>query len=322
MSGIPHELEQDLRRARRLELWTLAWMASIVAVMYLAMGASKAMQSALIEDLLSLVPAVTWLLALRFERKDATEKFPFGFVRVNSLAFLIAAVALTMVGGFIAYESITTLLMQEHPTVPPVKLFGQDIWLGWLMIAALAYSIVPPVILGHLKQPVATRLRDKVLHTDALMQKADWQTGLAGILGVLGIGLGYWWADSVAAGFIALSILKDGISNMRTAAAELLDGAPRPLEGPEISPEAQRLVQRLQSLWPEGGVRLRESGRYVFATIEGVQQPTELPPAAELMGDDPAWRLGRLDFASGVGSEDGARSRAGAEGRNADSRKR
>lgn len=297
MSGIPAPIKADFARARRLEWWTLAWMSSVVAVMYAAMGASKAMQSAVIEDVLSLVPAVTWLIAARLEPRPPSEKYPFGFVRVNSLAFLVAAVALTVVGGFLLYESAMTLLMAEHPTVPPIELFGRDVWFGWLMIAALLYSVVPPMILGRMKQPIARRLRDKVLHTDALMQRADWQTGLAGVLGITGIAYGLWWADSAAAGFISLSILKDGLTNMRTAAAELLDGAPRELEGADISAEAQRLEKRLLALWPKASIRLRESGRYIFATVDGVAEPTEVPSAKELMGSDPAWRLGRLDFA-------------------------
>ncbi|WP_234024753.1 cation diffusion facilitator family transporter [Tsuneonella amylolytica] len=271
-------------------------MSSIIAAMYFTMGASKAMQSALIEDVLSLVPAVTWLVAAGLEPKRSTEKFPFGFVRFNSLAFLIAAVALALVGGFLFYESATTLLMGEHPTVPPVTLFGRDIWLGWLMVAALVYSIVPPVVLGRMKQPVAERLRDKVLHTDALMQKADWQTGLAGVVGVMGIGLGYWWADSAAALFIAISILKDGYQNIRTAAAELLDGAPRALESSDIADDARQLKERLLDRWPRATVRLRESGRYIYASVENVADPGPVPSPEELMAPYPAWRLDRLQF--------------------------
>lgn len=296
MSGIPQPIRHDFEQGKKLEWWTLFWMSSIIAVMYLTMGSSQAMQSALIEDFLSLIPAITWLVAARFEPREPTEKYPYGFVRVNSLAFLVSAVALALVGAFVFYESVSTLLTKEHPTVAPVTVFGQDIWLGWLMIAALAYSILPPVILGHKKQPVAQRLRDKVLHTDALMQKADWQTGLAGILGIVGIGLGYWWADSAAALFIAMSILKDGIDNVRIASAELLDGAPRELEGSDISGEAQRLEKRLRGLWPDCEVRIRESGRYLFASVEGMATPDVVPSPKEIMGGDPAWRLGRLTF--------------------------
>ena len=70
-------------------------------------------------------------------------------------------------GLYLIYDSGTKLIAMEHPTLGPIQLFGHTIWIGWLMIAALAYSIVPPVILGRLKQPVARRLKDKVLHTDA-----------------------------------------------------------------------------------------------------------------------------------------------------------
>lgn len=296
MNRLPKPIRDDFARAKRLEWRTLWWMSMVVVVMFLVMGSSQAMRSALIEDVLSLVPAVTFLIAARFEPKDPTEKYPFGFVRVNSLAFLVAAVALTAVGGFLMFENAVTLLMAEHPTVAPVEVFGHSVWLGWLMIAALAWSVVVPMILGRMKLPVAKRLRDKVLNTDALMQKADWQTGLAGIVGILGIYFGYWWADSAAALFIAFSILRDGLANMGTAAAELLDGTPRELGSAALSADAQRLRARLERLWPEGRVRLRESGRYIVGTVEGVHPPDDLPNLDELMGDDPTWRLARLSF--------------------------
>lgn len=300
MSGIPQAIADDFRRGKRLEWWTLFWMGSVIAAMWLTMGGSQAMQTALIEDVLSLIPAITWLVAARFEPRAATAKMPFGFVRMNSLAFLISAVALMLVGAFTLYEGASALIGQEHPTVEPVTVFGREIWLGWLMIAALVYSIVPPVILGHRKHPVARRLKDKVLHTDALMQKADWQTGAAGILGIVGIAYGYWWADSAAAVFIAGLILKDGFDNVRISAAELLDGAPRELDSDAIAGDALRLQQRLAEHWPGGVIRIRESGRYLFATVEGVTSPGEMPSADELMGDDPAWRLGRLNFLPGT----------------------
>lgn len=296
MNRLPEEIRGDFARARRLEWWTLFWMSTVALVMFLAMGQSQAMRTAFIEDLLSLVPAAVFLIAARQEPKDPTTKYPFGFVRVNSLAFLVAAVALTSVGAFLMYESAMTLIMAEHPTVAPVTVFGHQVWLGWLMIAALAYSVVVPMILGRMKLPVAEKLRDKVLHTDALMQKADWQTGLAGIVGVTGIYFGYWWADSAAALFIAFSILKDGLNAMATAAAELLDGAPRKLGSADISEEAERLKQRLEARFPDGNVRLRESGRYMIATVEGVEAPGDLPELDAWMGEDPGWRLARLSF--------------------------
>lgn len=293
--GIPAAIADDVRHGERLEWWTLAWMISVVAVMALVMGSSQAMKAAVIEDVLSLVPAIVFLLSIHWERKQPNRRFPFGYRRANSLAFLVAATALLSVGGFLAYESFTTLVRQEHPTVGGITLFGHTIWLGWLMIAALAYSVVPPLILGHIKHPIATRIRDKVLHTDALMQKADWQTGLAGIAGIIGIGLGWWWADAAAALFISLSIIKDAIGALEKAVAELLDGTPRALDSNNPSGDAERLTAALKKRFGNVEVRLRETGRYIAAEVD-CASPKVIPTAEDLLGKELAWRLASLTF--------------------------
>lgn len=293
--GIPAAIADDIAHGVRLEWWTLGWLTSVVIVMGLVMGSSQAMKAAVIEDMLSLIPAIVFLASVHWERKGPCGRFPFAYRRANSLAFLVAATALLSVGSFLVYESVTTLLMQEHPTVGGITLFGHTFWAGWLMIAALSYSIVPPVILGHLKHPVAKRIQDKVLHTDALMQKADWQTGLAGIAGIIGIGLGWWWADATAALLIAASIIRDALGSIEKAVAELLDGTPRALDSNEIASDAQVLIHNLRVAYPGADVRLRELGRYIAAEIDGAI-PAAMPDAAELMGDGPAWRLASVSF--------------------------
>ena len=294
-SGIPATIADAVKYGERLERWTLLWIGSVVVVMALVMGQSQAMKSAVIEDVLSLIPAIVFLLSVHWERKHANQRFPFGYRRANSLAFLVAATALLSVGGFLVYESVTMLLRQEHPSVGGITLFGETIWLGWLMMGALVYSIIPPVILGHLKHPVARRIDDKVLHTDALMQKADWQTGVAAIAGIVGIGLGWWWADATAALIIALSIVKDAVTAIEKAVAELLDGAPRALDAKGLSNDAVRLIAALNDRFGDADVRLRETGRYIAAEVD-CPSPTTLPTATELMGAEKAWRLASLSF--------------------------
>ena len=294
---IPPEIEADLRRAVRLEWWTIAWMASIILLVGLAMGSSQAMKTAWVEDVLSLVPAFVFLLALHFERKPPTARFPYGYRRVNSLAFLVSAVALSAMGALLLVESVLSLVRAEHVTIEPVRVFGEEVWLGWLMIAALAYSIVPPVILGRMKLPLARRLQDEVLHTDALMQRADWMTGLAGIAGILGIGLGHWWADAVAAGFISFSILHDGITSLRIAVAELADSAPRELGSAELEAESEALRARLLELYPGTEVRLRDSGRFILAQVCGAPSPRRVDLDALWPGrPERSWRFAQLSF--------------------------
>ncbi|MEX0921726.1 MAG: cation transporter [Rhodovibrionaceae bacterium] len=298
MKSVPSQLESDLRRAVRLEWWTIAWQLSIVGLLALVLGSSQAMKTAWIEDLLGLVPAFVFLTAIHFERKTPNAKFPFGYDRVNSLAFLVSASTLVIMGGYLLFDSAGKLLAGEHPTLGPVTLLGQQVWIGWLMAAALAYSVVPPLILGRKKLPIARRLSDKVLHTDALMQKADWMTGLAGVCGVFGVGFGFWWADSAAAMVIAFDIVRDGLRSLRIATAELTDGAPRALDSDEIAEDAATLRDALARRYPEGEVRLRETGRYIRADIHGATAPPAEPDLAALWPGDPerAWRFESLSF--------------------------
>lgn len=176
--------------------------------MGLVMGSSQAMQAAWIKDMLSLLPPVMFLIAVHFERKPPSENYPFGLDRLGSLCFVLSAAALALMGGYLIYDAATVLIRQEHPTIGSMSLFGGQVWMGWFMAGVLAYSIVPPVVLGWKKRALAPVLKDKVLYTDAEMNAADWKTGLAGLLGIAGIAAGFWWADAVAAGLIGLDILR------------------------------------------------------------------------------------------------------------------
>jgi cation diffusion facilitator family transporter len=290
--GLPAEIEDAMRRARKLAWISIGFLASIVVVMAIVMGGSQAMRTAWIEDMLSLLPPIAFLIALHLERKPATAKFPFGFYRANSLAFLIAATALTAMGAMLLYGAGSTLIRREHPTISSFNLFGREIWMGWVMIAVLVYSVIPPIVLGRLKKPVAAKIADKVLHTDALMNAADWQTGLAGILGIAGVAFGLWWADAVAAGFISFSILVDGLRSMRSSIFELIDGAPRKIDGPDVDPLVHKLVDRLKDVHGDVSIQIRETGRYMRAVIEPPDRPhVSREHARSLIGDDEAWRL-------------------------------
>lgn len=295
--GLPEGVQADLAKARRLEWWTLGWMSSVVVVMWLVMGSSQAMKTALIEDVLSLVPAIVFLVALRFEGKRPSKAFPFGYDRVQSLGALIAAVALCAAGALLLVDSGMSLAAQDHPTMPPITVFDQEIWQGWVMILGLVYSVVPPVILGRIKQPIARRLQDEMLDTDAMMQRADWMTGLAGIIGVLGVGLGFWWTDAAAGAFISFSILKDGVTSLRVATAELVDGTPRRLGKIELADDARKLREALEERYPEAEIRLRATGRYIHAEVCG-ELPERAPSPEEVWRGDPErrWRLAQISF--------------------------
>lgn len=264
---LPEDKKAKLARAVRLEWLSIFFLLSIAVVMYFAMGSSQAMKTAWIEDVLSLIPPVAFLVAVRYRDKDPNKQFPYGYQRAPLLSFFVAAVAILVLALYMLYDSAASLLSSHHPTIGHFSLFGTgiELWAGWVMIAALVYSMIPPVILGRMKLPLAHSLREKTLFADATMNKADWMTAGAAIVGILGVGLGYWWADSVAAAFIALDVAKDGIVNLRRAIAALVDQRPTNVEcSRPLGLEATLCdeIDRFDAV-AESAVRLREEGQAV-----------------------------------------------------------
>jgi cation diffusion facilitator family transporter len=294
---LPPELQQTLRKARRLEWLTIAYLVSAVILLALVLGSSQAMKTAWIEDLLSLIPPIAFLLAMRFNSRPPTRRFPYGFHRIVSIAHLCSALALFVMGTYLLVESVVKLLTAEYPTINSVELFGQTIWLGWLMLPALAWSGLPAVFLGRAKITLTEELHNKVLYADAKMNKADWLTASAAMVGVVGIGFGLWWLDAVAAALISLDITKDGVSNLRRAVVDLMDQTPTTIDEDDADPLRDRLATMLQDLdWVEEvDLRLREEGQVYFG--EALLVPSDSTNIPEKVEDaikrtrDLDWRI-------------------------------
>lgn len=295
-----HELPPDkarvYRTAIRVEWLTIAYMVSAVVLLYLTLGSSQAMKAAWWEDLLGLLPPVAFLLSDRFRDRDPTERFPYGYHRATSLAYLSAALALFALGGYILYDSAAKLVRFEHPPIGLVEPLGLGpVWLGWLMIAALAWSAIPSVFLGRAKLPLAAQLHDKVLYADAKMNRANWLTAGAAIVGVLGIRVGLWWADAAAAIIISLDITRDGLTNLRAAATDLMDSRPERYDASGEHPLVGDLEKELRSLaWvKDARVRLREMG-HVFVGEAFVVPADDADPVAKI--EEAIGRLGSVDW--------------------------
>ncbi|HEX8531293.1 MAG TPA: cation diffusion facilitator family transporter [Cytophagales bacterium] len=262
----PEELVPVYRKARRLEWITAAYILSAATLVYLTMGNSQAMKTAWFEDLLSLTPSVSFLIASRLALKKPNGEFPYGYHRAVSIAYLCSAVALFAVGGFLLVDSAITLLKAEHPTIGTVVLFGKQVWLGYLMMGAMLWSTFPSLYLGLKKLPLAEQLHDKNLHTDAEMNKADWMTAVAAIFGVAGIGLGWWWADAAAAAIISLDIVHDGYTNLKQAVSDLMNQVPKTVDEQKPEPLIGRVQDTVRKpAWVrESTIRLREEGHVYF----------------------------------------------------------
>lgn len=265
----PEEQARALAKARHLEWGTLGYMSITVVLTYLVLGSSQAMKTAWLEDILSLIPPLVFLIANRYVSRAPNRRFPYGYHRVTSIAFSCATLALLALGLFLLGEALSQLVRGERTTIGSVSWFGRTFWLGWLMLPVLVLSGLPALLLGRAKLPLARAIHDKVLYTDAEMNQADWRTASAAMVGVIGAGYGIWWADAAAAAVISLSVLKDGATNLVEVVSNLINETPKTTDRSQLDPLPARIERLMETLpWVEKArVRLREEGHVYFGEV-------------------------------------------------------
>ena len=109
--------------------------------------------------------------------------------------------------------------------------------------------------------------------------------------------MGGWWADGVAALFIAVEITRDGVKNMRRVVADLMDSRPTTVNGQQDEAPA-RLRERIRTVpWVQNAdVRLREEGHVFTGEIYVVPKGAvdDLPRKVEELAElarEVDWRI-------------------------------
>jgi cation diffusion facilitator family transporter len=265
----PPEQLEERERARKLAWLSIALLSIAGVFIFLTLGQSQSMKTAWVSDILTAIPPISLIVAMRYELREPTRRFPYGYFRAIAMAFLVTASVLTLTGAYLLFDSLMKLFKQERPPIGTVEMFGRQFWAGWLMIAALAFSMSVGILLGQLKKRPAKKLHDKELEAESKMNRAEWMSEGAAIVGILLVGLGLWWGDAVAAAFISVEIVIEGWQNVREVIGDLMDEAPSTLGTRELEDLPQKVRARAEELpWvEEAAVRLREQGRVVSGEV-------------------------------------------------------
>jgi divalent metal cation (Fe/Co/Zn/Cd) transporter len=142
---------------------------------------------------------------------------------------------------------------------------------------------------------VAKTLHSKALEAESATNRNEWMSEGAGIVGIVLVGFGLWWADAAAAALISLEIVQEGTHSIRQVIADLMDEAPSQFGKDELEDLPGRIqVAAEQIPWVDAAlVRLREHGHVITGEIFVVPRPdTDLVPAIE----DAVKRLQSLDW--------------------------
>jgi cobalt-zinc-cadmium efflux system protein len=268
-ADFPPEVARGFHRARRIEWLNIILTALSVLIVGSVLGSSQAMKSAWVEDTTSLIPPICALIALHRERKSANRGHPFGYFGAGVVAFALASGAILLVGLLLVWDSAGTLIRAEHVAIESVTVLGQDVWLGYLMMGALVLSGGWPIVVSQFQRKAAKAIFDRPIFADAYMNKAQWLSSSAALIGVLLAAFGVWWGDALAGIVIALDIVHDGYSHLRQAASDVMDSSPRTFEKDRLDPLVSRMANEAKDVRgvSDCEVLARENGRFLFVHL-------------------------------------------------------
>jgi len=134
---------------------------------------SVAVLGSAIDSMLDFIVSLLNLFALRKSRKQADERFNFGYTKLEALAALFECVIIVVAAGYIFYESVKKL---SEPNL--------EIDLG-LSLGVMVFSVVVTLCLVLFLNQISKKSGNLIIKADALHYKIDLFSNLAVIISLL-----------------------------------------------------------------------------------------------------------------------------------------
>lgn len=179
-------------------------------------GGTVAQSQSLIADgihsVSDLVTDLLVILAARHSSQEADSEHPYGHGRIQAIATALLAVSLAAIALGIAWDALSRLRGNGQLMTP-----------GWLAVAVAAVSVVAKEAVYQYTIRVGQKLDSGLLRANAWHSRTDALSSLIVIAGVLGVMLGFPWADAIGAVGVAVIIFYAAFKIGREAFDELID---------------------------------------------------------------------------------------------------
>jgi cation diffusion facilitator family transporter len=195
-------------------------------------------------SVMDLIASTFALVAVGAARKPADSEHPYGHGRAENLAAFGMGALLLITAAGIAFEAARRLTAGGHAVNPAGYAFV-------LLIATLAIETGRAVVLGR----VARIADSEALRADATDRLADVFAIVAVLAGLVGVRMGFVWADSVAALLVAALIARAASQVVWRSGDILIDRAPAGAEK-----QLRASIQKVNGVREVRSVRVRKSG--------------------------------------------------------------
>jgi cation diffusion facilitator family transporter len=218
--------------------------------------------------------SVLVFVGFRASRKAPTARYPYGYERAEDLAGIGVAVVIWASAGVAGVQSVNKLI--HH---------GATQHLGW-GIGAAAAGILGNQLVARYKLVIGRRIQSATMIADAKHSWLDALSSAGALLGLIGVAVGWSWADAAAGLLVTAFIGHVGWEVSSDIAHRLLDGV-----DPAVITAAEATAAHTSGVL-HAHARARWTGRTLRVEVEGWVEATTSVADADRIGRLVAGRLG------------------------------
>lgn len=259
-AGHPHDhthgtLDPALLTTQR-GIWALKWsLWGLLATAFFQLGIvlvshSVALLADTIHNFGDAAIAIPLWIAFLCVRKKPTNRFTYGYGRVEDLAGIGVVLAILISGMVVGYESLSRLF-----TPHPVEYL-------WAVVVASVVGFLGNEAVAVFCIKVGKEIGSAALVAEGQHARTDGLGSLAVLAGALGVWFGFPLADPLIGLLITLIIFKIGWDSGKSLFTRLLDGV-----DPEVGDEVRHAAKHVPGVEDITEVRVRWVGHRLLAEV-------------------------------------------------------
>ena len=252
------DIYKDIKQGER-GAWVSIGAYLFLSAVKLAGGfwfASEALVADGVNNLTDIVASVAVLIGLRISRKPPDRDHPYGHLRAETIAALIASFIMALAGIQVLIQSVQSLWSGDRG-VPDLLSFWLSLFCAGFMYGVYRYN-----------RRLAYKINNQALLAAAQDNRSDALVSLGAAAGILGAQFGLPWLDPIAALAVGIIICRTAWEIFRDATHALTDGFD------ESKLEAMRVtIKRIKGVQEIKDIKARVHGSNVLVDVVVLVDP-------------------------------------------------
>jgi cation diffusion facilitator family transporter len=244
------QLLQKAARAAKTSTYATTALTGLKAIVGLLSG-SIALLADAVHSLSDIFTSLAVWLGMKLSQRRPSERFSYGFYRVETLAFLTVSVVVMVSGAEVLVASLDRIL-----SPCPIALASAT-------LSVAAVSTLVSYLLYRYKSHVGDETNSQALQGEAKHSLIDVLSSALVFAAILVHYAGFRWAEGIAGLLIGVLTIRLGLGMGRDAVLVLLDACLKP----ELISQMRRIATEVNGVRGIHEIKVRRSGPFIFTEM-------------------------------------------------------